>query len=88
MNQFIQIAKDFLFQRKRAYVTTFRNPIGEQVLADLSRFCRADKSTFHADSHMAARLDGRREVWLRIAGHLNMTEDELWKIYSRPNAEK
>ena len=51
------------------------------VLADLANFCRADKSTFHVDQRMHAVLEGRREVWLRIANHLHLDEDELFLIY-------
>jgi hypothetical protein len=52
------------------------------VLADLAKFCRAHQSTFHPDTHVAARLDGRREVWLRITQHLNLTTDDLYKTAS------
>ena len=88
MKELLERVRAFLFQRKRAYITTFCNPIGEQVLEDLSRFCRANKSTFHPDPHMAAKLDGRREVWLRIQQHLNLPEETLWKIYSKQTLEK
>jgi hypothetical protein len=49
----------------------------QMVLADLAKFCRANRSTFHPDPHVAARLDGRREVWLRITQHLNLSTDDL-----------
>lgn len=26
-------------------------------------------------------LDGRREVWNRIASHLNLTSEQLWALY-------
>ncbi len=51
------------------------------VLADLSRFCRAGVSTFHTDPRVHALQEGRKEVWLRIAQHLNMTEDELYAVF-------
>jgi len=28
-------------------------------------------------------LDGRREVWLRIQQHLQLSEDALWKLYHK-----
>jgi len=28
-----------------------------------------------------SKLDGRREVWLRIAHHLNLPEAQLWALY-------
>lgn len=51
------------------------------VLVDLARFCRAHASTAHPDPHVAARLDGRREVWLRIQQHLNLDNDTLWLLF-------
>lgn len=74
-------AQSFLRDRRGAYNTTFRNPMGERVLEDLAKFCRAHESTGHADAAVAARLDGRREVWLRISHHLNLTPEQLWQLY-------
>ena len=71
----------FLSTRAYRYKRAFLNPNGHRVLTDLARFCRAEKSTFHVDPYMAARLDGRREVWLRIKDHLQLTDDQLIKIY-------
>ncbi len=76
-------AKQFLWRRRHAYRATFdlNNAVADEVLADLAHFCRANRSTGHPDPHVAARLDGRREVWLRIAHHLNLTDEQLWKLY-------
>lgn len=75
----------FLQRRRTAYVKTFlHNAFGQEVLADLARFCRAKESTFHPDPRVHAVLEGRREVYLRIAQHLNMTDDELWALYGQP----
>lgn len=74
--------KDFIFSRQQAYHKIFDGPRGEIVLADLAKFCRATESTGHPDSHMAARLDGRREVFLRIQQHLQLSQDDLWKLLS------
>lgn len=49
----------------------------EIIAADLKRFCRADASTFHPDPRVAAMLDGRREVWLRLHQFSTMTTDEI-----------
>lgn len=49
----------------------------QAVLEDLSRFCRASESTFHPDPRVAAALDGRREVFLRIRAYLDRDVDEL-----------
>lgn len=77
-----QQALEYLLSRRGAYQDTFRNPRGELVLADLAKFCRANESTGHPDPHVAARLDGRREVWLRIQHHLKLSDEELWKLYT------
>lgn len=81
-SELIDKVKGFLFGRQRAYQTTFINPIGEQVLADLAKFCRAHETTFHPDPNVAHRLDGRREVWLRIQQHLNLSQEDLWHLYN------
>lgn len=69
-----------LQERRYAYRKTFQGPLAEVVLRDLARFCRAHDSTFHPEH--AARLDGRREVWLRIQQHLRMNDEQLWELYS------
>ena len=76
----------FLTTRKRNYQTTFAGVGGQAVLADLARFCRADESTFNADPRVEGVLQGRREVWLRITKHLNLTPDELAQ-YFNPTGE-
>lgn len=73
----------YLRQRKLAYRRVFTGEDSKQVLADLSRFCRADRSCFHPDQRTEALLEGRREVWLRIQHHLNLTDEELNEIYAK-----
>lgn len=76
-------AKEFLLQRGRSYRRVFL-PLGpdvEAVLYDLAKFCRADRSTFHADPRIHAMLEGRREVWNRICHHLRLSDQELWDLY-------
>lgn len=77
-------AKQFLARRRTAYVKTFDTPFGAEVLADLAKFCRAQESTFHADPRVHAVAEGRREVWLRIQQHMNLTEDDLWRALGGP----
>lgn len=76
-----------LMRRRHQYQLVFRSLPGEYVLADLARFCRAHESTFHDNERVQSKLDGRREVWLRIANHLNMSPTELWELYSGRTAE-
>lgn len=82
MNLF-EKARQFLAQRRTAYVKTFLNPYGDEVLRDLARFCRAHQSTFHTDARAHAVAEGRREVWLRIQQHLQLSDDELWGIFGQ-----
>lgn len=77
-------AKEFIHQRKLAYrrvLGATPSPDVEVILKDLAKFCRAHESTAHPNPHVAARLDGRREVWLRIAEHLNLPVEDLWRLY-------
>jgi hypothetical protein len=73
---------EFLRRRKRAYQLTFCNSAGSQVLVDLAKFCRAGETCFHPDPRMHAIAEGRREVWLRIANHLNLSTEQLYSIYT------
>lgn len=77
----IEEAKRFLNKRRYSYRMAFDNIYGEDVLVDLAKFCRANESTFHVEPRIAAQLDGRREVWLRIQQHLKLTDEQLWKIF-------
>lgn len=61
----------------------FRNSFtGQAVLRDLAVFCRAGRSTYHFDPRIHARLEGRRDVWLRIQQHVQLSEDELFTLLS------
>jgi hypothetical protein len=66
----------------QCYQQTFNveNVFARKVLKDLSIFCRANATTFHPDARMHAELEGRREVWLRIQQHIQLTPDQLLKI--------
>ncbi len=78
----------FMHDRKRAYQLTFQQtqPANVIVMQDLAKFCRAHESTFNADPRIAANLDGRREVYLRIINHLGLTDEQLLAIYTSPTA--
>ena len=86
LDDVVEATKRFLTRRAGAYRRVFDrgNLDARVVLADLARFCRATKSTAHTDPCMAARLDGRREAWLRISEHLNLTTEELYRLYGGP----
>lgn len=71
----------FLNNRRKAYRNTFDNPEGRRVLADLRRFCRADRPTADVNNvHTTYLLEGRREVWLRILAHLSLTEEDVVQL--------
>lgn len=72
--------KGLLLTRSQTYKRVFSGPVGERVLRDLAKFCRAHESTVQEDSHLSAVAEGRREVWLRIQQHMNMSQEELWNL--------
>lgn len=84
MNDTLRRLFSFIDQRKRAYQLTFQlnQPANVAVLDDLIRFCRVNESTFHPDARIAANLDGRREVFLRIQNHLGLTTEQLLSLYA------
>ena len=78
---------DLFRSRRGDYLTTFLNPVGERVLADLAEFCRARETTFHTDERAHALLEGRREVWLRINKYLNLTDREIQQLIEKKGAD-
>lgn len=73
--------RDKLFWRTVAYRKTFDNPEGRKVLADLRRFCHATTPTADVNStNTTYLLEGRREVYLRILSHMNLTEEDVYEL--------
>lgn len=67
--------------RRRAYRATFNTVEGQKVLADLRRFCRASVPTADVNNaNVTFLLEGRREVFLRIISHMNLTEDDIFEL--------
>ncbi len=65
-------------QLKTAYQIVFgEGPASAAVLDDLGRFCRGDEPCWSEDQRHHARLEGRREVWLRIQHQLRLPEEDL-----------
>ena len=77
---------DFLRTRKRAYQLTFQNPKNHVVLKDLAKFCGANKSPQHFDLYRIGVAVGRREVWLRVQHHLDLSPEELYDTYNKVSA--
>lgn len=73
--------KDRLITRSQAYRGIFSGPKGDLVLKDLARFCRAHESTFHKDARAHAVAEGRREVFLRIQKHIQLSDEKLWELF-------
>lgn len=65
-----------LEQRQAAY-----RAMVPEVLLDLAEFCRANESCYHEDPRTHARLEGRRDVWLRIQEHLHLTPAQLMALF-------
>lgn len=86
----LERAREWLRSRQLAYHRVFlgHGTDTDEVLQDLAKFCRAHESTFHADPRVAAMLDGRREVFLRIAHHLHLDDEQLWAIYGNHSLTK
>lgn len=70
---------DIFKRRQRAYRDVFGpdDPATRRVLADLKRFCRHQKSTFHSDPNIQSYQNGRRDVLERIFSFLNLTEEQI-----------
>jgi hypothetical protein len=64
-------------QLQKAYQMAFAGSSGKMVLDDLARFCRAQEPCWSEDQRHHARLEGRREVWLRVDAQRKLTVEEL-----------
>jgi hypothetical protein len=79
----IEKALSLLRERQRAYQLAFSQPAGLAVLNDLSKFCRAVEScVIPGDRDKTLILEGRREVFLRMTEHLNLSIEQLYALYS------
>lgn len=71
-----------LDDRQRAYQLSFRSPSGAIVFDDLAQFCRLGQTTFDPAGQLSIeRLEGRREVLLRIMQHMELSRDELLDLF-------
>lgn len=88
-----------IFRRRHAYRSVLLGTDGlphvwaRIVLEDLARFCRANSSTARfaptgaLDPIASAKLDGRREVWLRIMSHLHLDDKYITNLKEEPASE-
>lgn len=79
----IDAIKRLFVGRSFAYNQVFsrQNQFTNAVLKDLAKFCRAYESTFDVDQRKHAALEGRREVWLRIAENLELSGEEIYELH-------
>jgi hypothetical protein len=69
-------------QRKQEFEVTFGSSAGQQVLADLARFCRAHETcAVPGDRDRTMLLEGRREVFLYIQQNCKLTEQQLLALF-------
>jgi len=83
MNPTDTVIRDHIAARQKAYALTLSE--GDSagiVMKDLAKFCRAKESTFHPDPRAHALAEGRREVYLRIMEHLELSVEDLYGIYT------
>ncbi len=79
----IEATLGFLSGRKTDYQFAFGSPAGQRVLMDLAPFCRAAETCgVPGDRDKTMILIGRNEVWLRIQQHLNLSQEDLFLLYS------
>jgi hypothetical protein len=78
---------NFLRRRRKDYQLTFKQSVnGQNVLIDLAKFCRANETcVIPNDAVLTSILEGRREVWLRIANHINLSDEQLYALLTGHN---
>ncbi len=80
--------RELLLERSQAYQKAFSGELGGKVLADLERFCHANTTTHvPGDSHGTSQLEGRRQVWLRVQGYLQLTPADVGEIVETAETE-
>lgn len=85
-----------ILRRRQAYRRIFfgddgkLSPDAELVISDLARFCRLHRSTTiistvsrQTDVPATFQAEGRREVILRILGHLHVDDADLVRLTER-----
>ena len=80
---------DMLRKRRITYQLACNQPAMQDMLIDLATFCGAadtcvvvDPKTNMIDDKRTYIMLGRREVFLRIQHHCNLTTQQLYKLYT------
>ena len=81
----------FNFKKKRvatikAYLHVFNTDEGKLVLQDLMNSCYMNKSTFDENPYEMARMEGERNVALRILSVLGTDENKLVETFKDNSA--
>ena len=72
-----------LLERKRSYQQAFASPASQAALIDLAAFCKANVScVIPGDRDLTMMMEGRREVWLRIQQHLNLSPEQMFMLFA------
>lgn len=89
LEEALQKLKRFFTRRQTSYRKVFNTQSTDviEVLHDLAKFCRAHETAFDPDPRITALFQGRREVWLRLEHHLQLTSDEFWQLYKRKDID-
>ena len=78
--------RDFFKTKERAWRSMMQGPDGalhengKVALADLRMFCNLTKSHYSNGDVSIDRMEGRREVALRILAYLNFDYSKLYEI--------
>lgn len=85
MNEQLKKRLHFLRTRRACYRDVFGgNSLAvRRVMTDLKKFCRYQTSTFSTDPHMQSYLNGRRDVLERIIEALNLTDEQISRLYEK-----
>ena len=78
-------------ERQRHYKAVFGNADSASVrfvLEDLAFFTRAHSSAFNPDPRLHALIEGRREVYYRIADNTQLPRDLLYERYVAADIER
>jgi len=70
---------DFFIERKRGWQIAL--PRDGTLFRDLGFFCRNRETIFHVNPSVMATLEGRRQVFLWIQQHMELSIEDLQNIY-------
>src|ERR1035438_8075954 len=83
---------EFIRRRRATYLQAksakfaLSAPVTQDMLIDLADFCRASESCVALDANgkvdveRSLILEGRREVWLRLQNHFQLTTKQLYRL--------